>query len=98
MRPGGWSPNRSLLRSTSPSPRASPRTPTWPPPDVAFVVIDDHLLRDVLVGGGSRRVRAARRRGELATTGLYHHRLCASFAREPQMGRLSAPFASVQGV
>lgn len=62
---------------------------------MAYLLIDDHLLRDALVDRPARRVRAARRRGELATSELYYHRLCASLARPDVAGRLSAPVATL---
>jgi len=62
---------------------------------VAFLLVDDHLLRGVLTGRPARRARAARIRGELATTELYYHRLCSSLARPEISGRLSAPLAAL---
>lgn len=62
---------------------------------VAFLVVDDHLLRGALTFRPARRVRAARVRGELATTELYYHRLCTSLARPEVSGRLSAPVAAL---
>jgi hypothetical protein len=59
------------------------------------LLIDDHLLRGVLAGRPHRRVRAARTRGQLATTELFYHRLCCSFARSDIAGRLSAPVAAL---
>ena len=60
---------------------------------MAFLVVDDHLLRGVLTSRPARRVRAARTRGELTTTELYYHRLCSSLARPEISGHLSAPVA-----
>jgi hypothetical protein len=62
---------------------------------VAFLVVDDHLLRGALTLRPARRVGAARARGELATTELYYHRLCSSLARPSVAGRLSAPVAAL---
>jgi hypothetical protein len=62
---------------------------------VALLVVDDHLLRGALTLRPARRVRAARVRGELATTELYYHRLCRSLARPDVAGRLSAPVAAL---
>jgi hypothetical protein len=60
---------------------------------MGVLLIDDHLLRGALAGSPVRRVRDARRRGELATTELYYHRLCSSLARPDVAGRLSTPVA-----
>ena len=61
---------------------------------MASLVIDDHLLRDVLVGE-----RAPDLGGlvtdQLATTGLWLFRLSASFAEPSVLGKLSAPVASL---
>jgi hypothetical protein len=60
---------------------------------VATVVVDDHLLRDVLTGerphdlGGLATV--------LATTGLWLFRLSSSFAEPSVIGKLSAPVADL---
>lgn len=62
---------------------------------MAILLIDDHLLRTVLAARPTRRVSNARARHELATTELYFHRLCASFARPEVAGRLSAPVAAL---
>jgi hypothetical protein len=58
---------------------------------VAFLLVDDHLLRGALTARPARRVRSARLRGELTTTELYYHRLCSSLARPEVAGRLSLP-------
>jgi hypothetical protein len=60
---------------------------------VTTVVVDDHLLRDVLAGE-----RAARLGGlatDLATTGLWLFRLNSSFAAPEVAGKLSAPVAAL---
>ena len=44
------------------------------------VLLDDHLLRDWMVGP-DRELRRAVRRGALATTNLWYARLCKSAAR-----------------
>ena len=62
---------------------------------MAPLLVDDHLLRGVLVSRPVRRARDALARGDLATTGLYYHRLCASAARPGVAGRLSAPVAEL---
>lgn len=62
---------------------------------MATLLIDDHLLRGVLAGRPARRVCDASARGDLATTGLYYHRLCLSVTRPGVVGRLSAPIAEL---
>jgi hypothetical protein len=61
---------------------------------VPVVVIDDHLLRDVLVGRRSPDLDRLASDG-LATTGLWLFRLCSSFADQRVSGKLSAPVASL---
>jgi hypothetical protein len=56
-------------------------------------VIDDHLLRDVLVG--ERPFDLGIRADGLATTGLWLFRLCSSFADPKVVGKLSAPVAGL---
>jgi hypothetical protein len=57
------------------------------------VVIDDHLLRDVLVG--ERPFDLGIEADGLATTGLWLFRLCSSFAHPTVVGKLSAPVAAL---
>jgi hypothetical protein len=45
---------------------------------VSQVVLDDHLLRDVLAGEQGRRLARLVATNELATTNLYYVRLCKS--------------------
>jgi uncharacterized protein (DUF1501 family) len=52
-------------------------------------VIDDHLLRDVLVG--ERTFDLGIGADGVATTGLWLFRLCSSFADPTVVGKLSAP-------
>ena len=47
------------------------------------VLLDDHLLRDWMVGA-DRDLRRAVRREPLATTNLWYARLCKSAARAPR--------------
>lgn len=61
---------------------------------MAPVVIDDHLLRDVLVGRRTPDLDGLALDG-LATTGLWLFRLCSSLADERVAGKLSAPVASL---
>jgi hypothetical protein len=60
---------------------------------MSTVVLDDHLLRDVLSGGRSRDLGGIAT--GLATTGLWLFRLCSSFAEPHVLGKLSAPIASL---
>jgi hypothetical protein len=60
---------------------------------VSVVVIDDHLLRDVLVGDRSPDLDG--RADGIATTGLWLFRLCSSFADPSVAGKLSAPVAAL---
>lgn len=61
---------------------------------MAVVVIDDHLLRDVLVGRRSPALDGLASDG-LATTGLWLFRLCSSFAHPRVARKLSTPVASL---
>ncbi|MGH9244049.1 MAG: hypothetical protein ACRD29_06985 [Acidimicrobiales bacterium] len=57
-------------------------------------VVDDHLLRDVLVGRRDRDLGGLAPAG-IATTGLWLFRLCSSFADRSVVGKLSAPVAAL---
>jgi hypothetical protein len=61
---------------------------------VAPVVIDDHLLRDVLVGHRPADLGGVATDG-IATTGLWLYRLCSSLAEPTIAGKLSAPVAAL---
>lgn len=56
------------------------------------VVVDDHLLRDVLTGERPADLGGLADAG-VATTGLWLFRLCSSFADPTVAGKLSAPLA-----
>jgi hypothetical protein len=43
---------------------------------VSVVIIDDHLLGDILRGTVPRALQALLRRNDVATTNLYYYRLC----------------------
>lgn len=58
------------------------------------VVVDDHLLRDVLVGRRRYDLDGLAPAG-IATTGLWLLRLCSSFADPRVRGKLSAPVAAL---
>lgn len=57
-------------------------------------VVDDHLLRDILVGERDETLDGLAPDG-VATTGLWLFRLCSSFADPAVVGKLSGPVASL---
>lgn len=57
-------------------------------------VVDDHLLRDILVGHRDETLDGLAPDG-VATTGLWLFRLCSSFADPTVAGKLSGPVASL---
>lgn len=57
-------------------------------------VVDDHLLRDILVGHRDETLDGLAPDGA-ATTGLWLFRLCSSFAAPTVVGKLSGPVASL---
>ena len=57
------------------------------------VIVDDHLLRDVLVGSRSSDLDG--RADHLATTGLWLFRLSSAWAAPSTAGKLSAPLAAL---
>jgi hypothetical protein len=61
---------------------------------VSSAVVDDHLLRDILVGDRDSALGGLAP-GGIATTGLWFFRLCSSFAQPSVTGRLSAPVAAL---
>ena len=61
---------------------------------MSSVVIDDHLLRDVLSGERPADLDGLGR-GGLATTGLWLFSLCSSFAAPTVLGKLSGPGAGL---
>jgi hypothetical protein len=61
---------------------------------VTPVVVDDHLLRDVLASERSPDLGGIAPDG-IATTGLWLFRLCASLERPTVAGKLSAPVAAL---
>ena len=60
------------------------------------VVVDDHLLRDVLTG--ERPADLGGRATVLATTGLWLFRLASALADPAVVGKLSAPVAALPPV
>jgi hypothetical protein len=61
---------------------------------VASVVVDDHLLRDILTGERTSDLGGLAPDG-IATTGLWLFRLCSSLADPEVAGRLSGPVAGL---
>ena len=61
---------------------------------MATAVIDDHLLRDVLVGRRTPDLDGLAADG-VATTGLWLFRLCSAFADPTVAGKLSAPVSAL---
>jgi hypothetical protein len=59
---------------------------------LATIVIDDHLLRDILAGERSPDLGGVAQDG-IATTGLWLFRLCSSLAEPTVAGKLSSPVA-----
>jgi hypothetical protein len=57
---------------------------------VASLVVDDHLLRDILTGERSQDLEGIAPAG-IATTGLWLFRPCSSFADPVAAGKLSTP-------
>jgi len=63
---------------------------------VPATVVDDHLLRDILVGDRDQTLSGVAPDG-VATTGLWLFRLCSSFADPTVIAKLSRPVASLPG-
>jgi len=61
---------------------------------VPATVVDDHLLRDILVGERDETLDGLAPDG-VATTGLWLFRLCSSLADPSVVGKLSGPVASL---
>ncbi len=64
---------------------------------MAIVVVDDHLLRDILTGERTFDLGGLAP-GGVATTGLWLFRLCASLADPGAAGKLSEPVAGLPAV
>jgi hypothetical protein len=60
---------------------------------VSRVVVDDHLLRDVLTGNRETDLNGVAT--ALATTGLWLFRLCSSLTQPNVVGKLSAPVVAL---
>ena len=61
------------------------------------VVLDDRLLRDVLIVEEPRWLRRKRGRGSLVTTGTWYYRLCGALTDPHFGGSLSGPIAGLPG-
>lgn len=59
------------------------------------VVLDDHLLREVLLEREPSWIRRFRRGGHLSTTGSWYYRLCSALHDPDLSGSLSGPIASL---
>lgn len=59
------------------------------------VVLDDHLLREVLLEREPSWIRRLRRGGQLSTTGSWYYRLCSALHDPDLAGSLSGPIASL---
>jgi len=57
------------------------------------VVLDDHLLRTVLMEQEPSWVSHRRREGTLSTTGSWYYRLCGAIQDQTLVGSLSGPIA-----
>ncbi len=69
-------------------------TPTWRKRFlVADVIVDDHLLLDLLLGDEPTELRPVG--GRIWTTGLWYHRLCRALAVPSVEGRLSRKLGEV---
>lgn len=56
------------------------------------LLLDDRLLLEFLLGGGSTRLQTLCRRRAVATTGLWYYRLCRAVRSSTVVGALSGPF------
>jgi hypothetical protein len=59
------------------------------------IVIDDHLLREVLLEHEPTWLRRIKRRGQLSTTGCWYYRLCSALHEPNLIGSLSGPVAEL---
>ena len=62
---------------------------------MSTVTIDDHLLRDVLVGDTPGQLEKLLRRNGLATTNLFYHRLCRA-GLGSRGGALTGPWSPAE--
>jgi hypothetical protein len=59
------------------------------------VIIDDHLLREVLLEQEPSWLRRLRRGGRILTTGCWYYRLCSAWHDDSITGSLSGPIAAL---
>lgn len=59
------------------------------------IVLDDHLLREVLLEREPPWIRRLRGDGRLATTGSWYYRLCSALHDPDLVGSLTGPIASL---
>lgn len=60
-----------------------------------MILVDDHLLLDLLVTRQRPTLESARHAEGLATTGLWYYRLCHAVTSPTIVGQLSGPLASL---
>jgi hypothetical protein len=59
------------------------------------IVVDDHLLREVLLEQEPTWLRRVRRGGHLSTTGSWYYRLCSALHDPDLVGSLSGPITEL---
>jgi hypothetical protein len=59
------------------------------------VVVDDHLLRELLLEQEPTWLQRIRRRGRILTTGCWYYRLCSAWHDDSIIGSLSGPIAAL---
>ena len=59
------------------------------------VIVDDHLLREMLLEQEPSWLRRLRRGGRIFTTGCWYYRLCSAWHDDSITGALSGPIAAL---
>ena len=59
------------------------------------VIVDDHLLREVLLEHEPSWLRRIRRGGQILTTGCWYYRLCSAWHDDRVTGSLSGPITAL---
>ncbi len=59
------------------------------------VIVDDHLLREVLLEHEPSWLRRIRRGGQILTTGCWYYRLCSAWHDDSLTGSLSGPITAL---
>lgn len=59
------------------------------------IVLDDHLLREVLMEREPSWIRRLRRGGQLSTTGSWYYRICRALHDPDLAGSLTGPIAAL---